>query len=237
MSQDTVILALSAVSIGFFHTILGPDHYIPFIVIARARSWSLWKTLIITFLCGLGHVGSSILIGFVGILAGTGLNNLIAVETTRGSVAAWMMIAFGLVYFFWGIRKAAKHKAHAHIHHHPNGTLHTHKHEHVEEHSHFHDLKKSLELTPWILFIIFIFGPCEPFIPLLLFPAAKGNISDIIFVSLAFSSATILTMITIVILSLYSIKFLPKVNIERYIHAIAGATILICGIFIEFLGL
>ena len=238
MPQDTVILILSAASIGFFHTLLGPDHYIPFIVLARARKWSLWKSLIITFLCGAGHVGSSILIGLIGILIGSSLTSLVGIETSRGSIAAWMMIAFGLVYFFWGIRKATKNKEHAHLHYHSNGTLHTHKHKHIEEHSHFHDKQSFKELTPWILFIIFIFGPCEPFIPLLLYPAAKGNLSDVIFVSVTFSLTTILTMISIVALSLYGFRFLPSsLNLERFIHAIAGATIFVCGIFIEFLGL
>lgn len=237
MDQEITILVLSALSIGFFHTLLGPDHYIPFIVIARAKKWSLLKTITITFLCGAGHVGSSILIGFAGVLIGTGLTSLVAIETSRGSIAAWMMIAFGFVYFFWGLRKAVKAKEHIHLHFHANGTSHTHKHNHLENHSHFHDRKNPKELTPWILFIIFVFGPCEPFIPLLLYPAAKGNTSDIILVSLAFASVTILTMVTIVSLMHYGIRLLHHINFERYMHAIAGATICLCGIFIEFLGL
>ncbi len=68
MYTDSTVLYLTAASIGFFHTLLGPDHYIPFIVISKARKWSMWKTNLITFLCGIGHVGSSILIGFIGIL-------------------------------------------------------------------------------------------------------------------------------------------------------------------------
>ncbi len=237
MDQEITILVLSAFSVGFFHTLVGPDHYIPFIVLARAGKWSFRKTIIITFLCGVGHVGSSILIGFAGILIGAGLTGLIAVETSRGSIAAWMMIAFGLVYFFWGLRKAIKQKEHIHLHYHTNGMYHTHQHKHLDEHSHFHDKKNMKELTPWVLFIIFIFGPCEPFIPLFLYPAAKGNTSDMILVSLAFASATIITMLTIVALMHYGIRFLIHVNFERYMHAIAGATIFVCGIFIEFLGL
>ncbi|MDA3954696.1 MAG: sulfite exporter TauE/SafE family protein [Bacteroidales bacterium] len=237
MQLDSSVLYLTAASIGFFHTLLGPDHYLPFIVISKARKWSILKTNIITFLCGIGHVGSSIAIGFIGILLGIAVNKLTPIEATRGSVAAWLMIAFGLVYFIWGVRKAVKQKEHTHDHMHSDGTVHVHKHSHFREHSHIHEKKSIKELTPWILFTIFIFGPCEPFIPILLYPAAQNNIMDIVMVTLIFSSVTIGTMMLVVSTSLLGIKLLPKINLERFMHAIAGATIFLCGIGIKFLGL
>ena len=237
MPIESSVLYLTAASIGFVHTLWGPDHYIPFIVISKARKWSIWKTNLITFLCGIGHVGSSILIGFIGILLGIAVNKLTPIEATRGSVAAWLMIAFGLVYFIWGLRKALKQKTHTHEHLHPDGTKHEHKHSHFKEHSHIHEKKSIKELTPWILFTIFIFGPCEPFIPILLYPAAQNHIFDIIMVTIIFSTVTVGTMLLVVNTSLFGFKLLPKLNFERFMHAIAGATIFLCGISIEFLGL
>ncbi|MFP4025645.1 MAG: sulfite exporter TauE/SafE family protein [Thiohalospira sp.] len=237
MQTESAVLYLTAASIGFFHTLLGPDHYVPFIVISKARKWSLTKTNFITFLCGLGHVGSSVLIGFIGIMLGVAVNKIIPIESTRGSVAAWLMIAFGLAYFIWGLRKSIKQKVHTHKHEHSDGTVHAHKHSHFNEHSHVHDKKGLKELTPWILFTIFIFGPCEPFIPILLYPAAQNNIFDVVMVTIIFSTITIGTMMAIVTLSTVGIKFIPKLNVERFMHAIAGATILLCGVGIEFLGL
>jgi len=70
MTIDTSVLYLTAASIGFFHTLLGPDHYLPFIVISKARKWSLLKTNLVTLVCGIGHVASSVVIGFIGILFG-----------------------------------------------------------------------------------------------------------------------------------------------------------------------
>lgn len=237
MQTDSTVLYLTAASIGFFHTLLGPDHYLPFIVISKARKWSILKTNLITFLCGIGHVGSSILIGFIGILLGIAVNKLTPIEAARGSVAAWLMIAFGLVYFLWGMRNAFKNKEHTHKHIHSDGSAHIHKHSHFKEHSHVHEKKSIKEITPWILFTIFIFGPCEPFIPILLYPAAQNNVLDIVMVTIIFSTATVVTMMLVVTTSLLGFKILPKINIERYMHAIAGATIFLCGISIEFLGL
>ncbi len=76
MAQELSILLTAAASIGFIHTVLGPDHYVPFIMIARARKWSLVKTGWVTFLCGLGHIGSSVLLGLIGIAFGVALNKL-----------------------------------------------------------------------------------------------------------------------------------------------------------------
>jgi hypothetical protein len=67
MDNSIALLSVTAISIGFIHTILGPDHYLPFIVLSEARKWSLRKTMLITFFCGLGHVLSSVVLGLVGI--------------------------------------------------------------------------------------------------------------------------------------------------------------------------
>jgi hypothetical protein len=40
-----------------------------------------------------------------------------------------------------------------------------------------------------------------------------------------------------VLLPLFGLKMLPMKFLERYMHAVAGFTIFICGIGIEFMGL
>jgi hypothetical protein len=40
MAIELKALILTAASIGFFHTLLGPDHYLPFIMMSWARKWS-----------------------------------------------------------------------------------------------------------------------------------------------------------------------------------------------------
>ena len=67
--MDTKIsaLALTAASLGFPHTIIGPDHYLPFVMMSWARQWSWVKTTVITVLCGLGHIASSVVLGLIGV--------------------------------------------------------------------------------------------------------------------------------------------------------------------------
>ena len=92
-------------------------------------------------------------------------------------------------------------------------------------------------MTPWIIFTIFIFGPCEPLIPLLMYPAAQGHITHVVLVSLVFAAVTIGTMLSIVMASLAGLQWLPTGRLERYTHALAGVSILFCGIAVQFLGL
>jgi len=237
MTPELTVLLVTAASIGFFHTLFGPDHYLPFIVMAKARKWSLTRTAWITLLCGIGHIGSSVILGMIGVALGIAVKKLELVESFRGNLAAWALIAFGLVYFAWGLRGALRNKPHHHIHAHLGGDVHVHEHTHTKEHLHIHSQTGATNLTPWILFTIFLFGPCEPLIPILMYPAAQNSISGLILVTAIFGSVTILTMLGVVLSATTGISFLPMARLERYNHALAGATIFLCGIAIQFLGL
>jgi ABC-type nickel/cobalt efflux system permease component RcnA len=237
IAKELALLIPTAASIGLIHTVLGPDHYLPFIVMARARKWSLLKTAGITFLCGLGHIGSSVLLGLGGIVFGIAVTKLKFVESVRGSIAAWLLIAFGLVYFIWGLRRALRNRPHRHWHSHGDEGSHDHEHRHIENHTHVHERDGAVNLTPWILFTIFVFGPCEPLIPLVMYPAARHSSLGVVLVTAVFGGVTIATMLGVVLLSSLGVNLLPIGRLERYTHALAGAAILLCGVAIKFFGL
>lgn len=226
---------MATITIAFTHTIMGPDHYLPFIALAKSGEWSVRKTTLITFLCGIGHVMSSIILGFIGIAFGIAVTKLESFEAIRGNIAAWLLIGGGLIYFIWGIKQAVKNRPHTHTHAH-DGIEHTHIHTHHNSHTHPH-LQEKRNITPWILFLIFIFGPCEPLIPLVMYPAAKHHFGELITVTLIFGIITIATMLGVVLSSIYSTKHISIAIPARYTHAIAGLTILLCGLAIQFLGL
>ena len=241
MNNEIIALSITAVSIGFLHTIAGPDHYLPLIVMSKARSWSNLKTIFITLLCGIGHVGSSIVIGAIGIAFGLSVAHLQIFEGYRGNVAAWIFIIFGLAYFGWGLWRGIRNKKHSHHHPHIHDDGNFHKHEHLhnhgKQHAHEHPAETKVNITPWILITIFVLGPCEPLIPLLMLPAARQNSMGVVTVAVVFSITTIITMIGMVLLPLFGLKMLPMKFLERYMHAVAGFTIFICGVGIEFMGL
>lgn len=245
MADQLPVLLFTALNLGFVHTLAGPDHYLPFVAISKAKKWSMFKTAWVTFLCAIGHILSSVILGYAGIFMGINVTKLVNIESYRGDLAAWFLIAFGLVYFVWGLRKAWKNKPHRHFHFHPeNEQLHTHNHTHHYEHLHVHESKRK-SVTPWVMFIIFVFGPCEPLIPILMYPAAKGNMAAGAVVAVVFGSVTIVTMICAVLALSFGllnipagkIKFLRLDLLEKYSHAVAGLTIFVCGGLIKFAGL
>ncbi|UCG70724.1 MAG: sulfite exporter TauE/SafE family protein, partial [Thermoplasmata archaeon] len=185
-------------------------------------------------LCGLGHVGSSIFLGAIAIFFGASLIALAGIESFRGDLAAWALVFFGMTYLAWSLRKELKSRSHTHEHVHADGSEHTHEHKHVHEHGHVHKTGSKKNLTPWVLFTIFVLGPCEPLIILMMYPAITNNLFGLIMVVFAFSAATLLVMLIMVLGALKGLSFLPLSKIEPHTNSIAGATIAICGVAILF---
>ncbi|MEM7280912.1 MAG: sulfite exporter TauE/SafE family protein [Pseudomonadota bacterium] len=233
--NEAVLLLMTAASIGFIHTIVGPDHYLVFSAMGKANNWSLGKTLKVTALCGIGHILSSVIVGVVGIVIGAQLLTLVGVESTRGSLAGWALLSFGAVYFVWGLRRALRNKPHIHVHRHGD-VVHSHEHNHHGEHVHVHEHQQK-SVTPWALFVIFVLGPCEALIPLLMYPAAQQSAGLVFSVALVFGVVTLVTMLGAVgLVSLGLNKFRFK-GLQRFSHAIAGGSIVACASAINFMGL
>lgn len=242
-SSEALILSLTAASIGVVHTLLGPDHFIPFVAMSRAGNWSARKTLWITTGCGLGHVAGSVLIGLLGLTVGVVLMKLEAFESLRGDMAAWMLIAFGLAYLTWGVVQAVRKMPRAHLHVHADDTLHSHQHGHDGGHVHVHaaaggwpasGAATASVWSPWLLLLVFVFGPCEPLIPLLMYPAAKASPWAVAAVVAAFTLATVATMTLTVMVMRFGMSFLHLPQLSRFSHAFAGLAILICGMLVKF---
>lgn len=234
--NEATILCWSAVTIGFVHTLMGPDHYLPFIAMSRAGRWSLRKTMVVTVLCGIGHVLGSIALGLLGVALGIAVFKLEDIESVRGDIAAWMLIGFGLMYFAWSMVRLVRKQSHTHWHSH-GGELHCHEHSHDAEHLHVHHAETphgaKLSMTPWVLFTVFVFGPCEPLIPLLMYPAAAGSYWLLAGVTILFAAATILTMSVIVWVAASAASYTRFANFGRYAQPIAGLIVLGCGVAIK----
>lgn len=241
-SGSLVTLLITATCLGIIHTIFGPDHYVPFVMMAKAQHWSRKKTAIITFCCALGHVSASVIIGLTLAAAGTavaswGDSTWAQFQDFRGVLAAWLLIGLGAAYFVWGLIHASRTKEHEHIHVHQDGLAHKHVHSHASEHMHAHGANKAKQFTPWLLFTIFIFGPCESLIPMMLAAWAIAKTPGVLLVTAAFSITTILTVLAAVAILSAGISLVPLGKLERYTHALAGLSLVACGAAIQFIGL
>ncbi len=199
----------SALTVGLVHA-LAPDHWLPIAAIGRAKKWSVPKLVAITLVAGLGHIGSSVIIGSVGLALGIALSKVQAAEGSRGQIAGLLLIGFGLAYAVWGIKHARKHH---------------------EEHSH-----SRADITVWLLITVFVLGPCEPLIPLM-FAGAMQGWTAVWAVTLVFGLATIAVMVTGTLLAFAGASAARLGGFERYNHAIAGAVIGLTGLLVMLVGI
>ena len=64
-------VAATGFTVAFFHAAI-PTHWLPFVLVARARGWGRAKTLSVLVAAGIGHVALTSLLGLV--IAWFGLN-------------------------------------------------------------------------------------------------------------------------------------------------------------------
>jgi hypothetical protein len=190
------------------------------------------KTICWTVVCGCGHVWSSVLLALGGAAIGWSLNEVEFFENMRGGLAGWMLLGFGILYSIWGILNAFRNKAHKHFELGDEGEMYVFEHKHGAA----VQVREKHKVTPWVMFIIFLLGPCEPMIPLLYFPAAQHSVAGMWMMIGIYTLVTLLTMVVMVILGLRGASLFQTGWAEKYMHALAGATITICGAGMVFLG-
>jgi sulfite exporter TauE/SafE len=232
MSSELGILLLTAITIACLHTATGPDHYVPFIALAKSRGWSFARTLFWVTLCGCGHVWSSVLLGLGGALVGWSLAEIRWLESVRGGIAGWALLAFGLLYLGYGLLRARQNQAHKHFDIQGDGAVYVFEHKHGEAVG----PQDRHPVTPWVMFLIFLLGPCEPMIPLLSFPAAQRSWWGLLLLVAVYTFFTLATMISLVLLGFYGISFAQTRQLERHLHALGGLTITLCGAGMVLLG-
>jgi sulfite exporter TauE/SafE len=142
-------------------------------------------------------------------------------------MAALMLIAFGLAYLTWGVVQAVRKMPHAH------DAAHGHVHAAATVGSASGATGSSV-WSPWLLLLVFVFGPCEPLIPLLMYPAAKASPWAVAAVVAAFTLATVATMTLTVMVMRFAMSVLHLPQLSRFSHAFAGLAILVCGMLVTF---
>jgi nickel/cobalt transporter (NicO) family protein len=214
--NDSMFLSLcvAAATVGSLHTI-APDHWAPFIAVARAQNWSARRTALTTIVCGFGHVTSSVILGLVALFLG--METLKAFGETMETAAGFLLIGFGLAYGIWGLRRAVGAKLHGHSHAH---------------YDHVHDPHKITALS---LFLLFSADPCVAVMPLM-FAAARLGALKTTTVVITYELCTIATMAAIVLPGRAGAKLLRASWIDRYSHAVAGGVIAVVGTLVVALG-
>ncbi len=92
---------------------------------------------------------------------------------------------------------------------------------------------QRLAELPWLLLLLFVFGPCEPLIPLLMYPAAKASPRAVVGVVTAFTLATVGTMLIAVLVLQSGAAAIRLPRLDRFAHAMVGLAILAGGVLVK----
>lgn len=166
--NTTVLATLAATgfSVAFFHAAL-PTHWLPFVLVARARGWREGKTMSVALAAGLGHVALTSLLGFVVAWLGFKLDEHLG-ELFRW-IAGGVLLAVGAYFAVQQLRGAGL--RHHHLpggQHHPSEAC-----GHEENTSHLeHELRESRlvegKTGDWAaisgLLVMLTLSPCEAFL-------------------------------------------------------------------------
>lgn len=231
-----------AASLAVVHTTIGIDHALPFVVLSRLQGWSLRRTLVVTALCGVGHVASAVAIGGVAIALGLAVEQLAPLEDLRGSLSLIILVSLGLAYAALGGFRLWKQRPHHHAHVHGDGAVHDHQHGHSDEHVHLHAEARKRAVTVWTLFVVLVFGPCEALVPLLLAPGVMQDYALMAQVIAVFGVLTLVTMLVLVTVGVLGARLveLEKVLGKRAAgvsEVLAGLTIAATGAVVGLFGL
>jgi len=214
METGLTLTIATAATVACLHTVAGPDHYIPFIALAKSRQWKFGKTVFWTITCGCAHVWSSVLLGLGGAAIGWSIQKTGWLENVRGNLAGWALLP------------------HKHFDSYEDGSMYVYEHRHGVA----VNTSERHKVTPWVLFIIFLLGPCEPMIPLLFVPAVKNNVYGMVMLVAVYTVVTLATMLFMVMAGYWGLTSLKTKIFERYMHAIAGLTLFVCGAGMVWMG-
>jgi nickel/cobalt exporter len=200
MTVEPVLVA-AAITVGSIHTV-APDHWMPFAVLARAERWSARRTAIVTALCGLGHVTTSVALGVLAVTFGRELLETFGRRLDR--VAGLLLVGFGVAYAIWALHRRMRDRAHAHAHSHR-------------------------PLTAWSLFLLFSADPCVAVIPLIFVAAPLGWLRTLAVVA-AYELATIATMVVLVLPARAAMHTIRAAWADEWGDALAGGVVACVGI-------
>lgn len=229
-------LAFTGFTVAFLHAVI-PTHWLPFVLVARARSWSRGKTLAVSAAAGFGHVALTTLLGLPIFLLGRAADEHLGEIFPK--IAGGLLLAVG-AWYFW------RHSRGGVLHHHAPGGAHqpSERCGHEDGHSHFEAELKDTQLVStrsgdWAaiggLLTMLTLSPCEAFLPVYL-KAVEFGWTGFFVLSGILMAGTFSGMLLFTWLTLLGFERLPLRRLERYEALLLGCIFTSLGLMMLFLG-
>lgn len=226
-------VAATGFTVAFFHAAI-PTHWLPFVLVSRARGWGRSKTLAVAAFAGMGHVLLTSLLGLAIAWFGFHLDENFGHLFSR--IAGVVLIGIG-AYYGWRQWRGAG------ICHHVVTGSHHHASKHCGEErgrSHWEEELKDSRLVSGDraaiggLFLMITFSPCEGFLPVYLSGVQFGWYGFFV-LSAILAVGTLGGMMLFTWLTLLGFDRLKLKRFERWEAGMLGALFGVLGVIILFL--
>lgn len=202
-----VILSLSAAFVGFVHS-LAPGHWLPVVLMTKARRWPLKTAIVGATVTAFGHIFLSLLLGVLSIWIGAQF--LAQRESEIERYAGLALAAFGVGYAVFAYFRHSH--CHGHTHHGPD---------------------PRGQKAPFVFLFSLGFSPCVAVLPIFAAAATDGTATTI-FTLLAFSIGVLVSLIGSTLLVSLGLIKLDHPLFEHYGDVITGGGVAVMGVLLFF---
>ena len=232
MAPTSSLLLVTAAATAAFHMLI-PDHWLPFVLVGRARGWTARTTALVSGVSATIHVTLSALLGLVAIRVGEIAATAIGHRLERASGV--LLVVFGASYAVWAWRKGG--------HFHPGGALlhgaerdapcDGHEGPTHPEHLHYHADGAWIRAGKGAIPLALVVGlnPCVLFLPIMVATVSEGA-RALAAVTLAYGATTILLMVGLSVAGLAGARRLPVPAAAKHMEAASGVLIALVGLVV-----
>ncbi|HEV8701667.1 MAG TPA: hypothetical protein VGV60_10395 [Candidatus Polarisedimenticolia bacterium] len=221
MTSTAFLLFLSSCSTAIIHALI-PDHWLPFVLMARAQGWSERRAATLTGLAGVLHVLVTVVAGGLTIFVGSASVQRLAEWTghSLGFVGGLLLAVFGLAYgVFRHFREARVHATAG-----PSREKTEAAGGHIHVHGHLLERWFHGALTAGALVLVIGISPCALLVPIL-FAASAAGTGAVLAAALGFALCTIATMVGVTIVAMRGMRRIELPFFTRYGDLISGALV------------
>jgi nickel/cobalt transporter (NicO) family protein len=227
VDPEALVYLTAASATAALHALI-PDHWLPFVLMGRARKWNVAKTLALASASGALHVVLAVMLGLLTYILGRGGAEALAhrIGESLEVLSSAGLALFGFIYGAASWQRERKHHP-AHPHGHPGA------HSHQEDtHHHGHLLERWFKgrLTGLSLVVVIGVSPCALAFPILLASAASLGFGGVLFVAAGFGLVTTATTLAVTLVGSLSARRLDFPFLTRYGDLISGVLIGLVGL-------
>jgi nickel/cobalt exporter len=231
VNETTYLLIATAGATALFHTLI-PDHWLPFVLVARSQNWSLRKTFLTTLISALFHVALSLGLGILALFLGREF--IIAVGERMELFAGWALAFFGVVYTLYFLFGSGQHQHYfpGHGEHHPHEDYETKDDSETKSPSRPHILHRHLGDRPWgalTLAAVVGLNPCVLAIPLVFATIAEDRWA-LLGVSVSFALTSIIVLVSASLLAFKGLRHFRLNFLNKYGEVISGLLLTLVGL-------